>query len=143
MQNLFYPRISSSFAVSAASFILRVVMGFAMIAGHGWRKFLKAMSEDPIKFSDPIGIGEVPSLYLAVFSEVFCSILLILGLFTRGALLPLIFTMMVALLIVHGSHPFAKQEMALLYTAGYTAILMLGPGRFSFDHFLFKQKQSS
>ena len=40
-----------------------------MIYGHGLGKLNKVIGGN-LKFSDPIGIGEVPTLYLAVFSEI-------------------------------------------------------------------------
>ena len=55
---------------------------------------------------------------------------------TRWTVIPLIFTMIVALFIVHGSDPFSDKEMALLYLGGYVVILMMGSGKYSVDHLL-------
>ena len=77
--------------------LLRVVFG-ALMMMHGYHKLLNIISGQ-VEFADPIGIGESLSLYLTVFAEFFCSILLILGLMTRLALIPLMITMLVALFI--------------------------------------------
>jgi putative oxidoreductase len=53
---------------------------------------------------------------------------------TRGALIPLIIAMGVALFIVHGSQSFGKQELAALYLVIYAALFLTGPGRFSADN---------
>jgi putative oxidoreductase len=111
-----------------------------MLSAHGWRKLLKAVGDDPIRFADPIGVGEPMSLYLTVFSEVLCSALLVLGLFARGVLVPLVITMLVAIFMIHFSDPFAKKELAIIYTTVYVAIFALGPGKFSLDHLLFGKK---
>ncbi len=105
---------------------------------HGWPKLMRFFSEDSIKFADPIGIGVIPSLLLAVFSEVVCSVFIILGLGTRAASIPLIITMMVAAFIVHADDPFARKEMALLYLLGYIMLLILGSGKYSIDRYFRK-----
>jgi putative oxidoreductase len=116
-----------------ALLILRLVFGFAMIYGHGWGKVLRLFGDEPIRFADPFGLGPAASLALAAFAEVLCSILIMIGLFTRWALIPLIFTMLVALFYVHLSDPFDRQEKAILFLAAFVALLVAGPGRYSAD----------
>ena len=71
--------------------ILRVCLGCMMLFGHGWGKLLN-FSEYAEKFPDPIGLGVTVSLILAIFAEFVCSILVVLGLATRLAVIPLIDT---------------------------------------------------
>lgn len=123
---------------SIGQLILRVVAGGAMFYAHGWPKLLKFFGEGPVKFADPFGIGEVPSLLLAIFAEVICSALILVGFWTRWATIPLIVTMLVALLIVHINDPFSSQELPLMYLAAYLTILLVGPGKISLD-FLIKR----
>ena len=100
---------------------------------HGWPKLSKPISTGEFKFADPLGIGPEASLVATIFAEFFCSILLILGVKTRIAAVPLIFTMLVAAFLVHSDDPFGTKEKALLYLFGYLAIFLLGPGRYSID----------
>jgi putative oxidoreductase len=99
---------------------------------HGWPKLVN-FSDRMHSFGDPYGIGSAPSLALAVLAEVFCSVLLILGLFTRFALIPLIITMLTVVLIVHAHDPFARKELGLLYLVPYITLFLTGPGKFSLD----------
>lgn len=112
--------------------LLRAVMAGFMLFGHGLPKVL-AYAEKSATFRDPLGVGSEVSFALAVFAEFVCAALVLAGAFTRYALVPLIITMAVAGLIVHAPDPFAKKELALMFAAGYTALLLLGPGRFSVD----------
>ncbi len=116
---------------------LRIGFGVLMLT-HGWPKFETLISGDPIKFSDPIGIGTTASLILVAFAEFFCASLVVLGLLTRIATIPLIITMIVAVFIVHGNHPIGKQEMGLLYLLAFSLIFAHGSGRFSVDRLLGK-----
>ena len=113
-----------------------------MMLVHGLEKFGK-YNEISDKFPDPLGMGSQASLISAIGSEVGCSILLIAGLLTRLAALPLAFTMIVALFIVHGSDPWEKKELAAVYLAAYVAIFFLGAGRFSLDHLIWGRKTRS
>lgn len=113
--------------------LLRIVFGGFMVFSHGWGKMMKLFTGDPTQFADPLGLGAPTSLGLTVFSEVFCGVLILVGLFTRMATIPLIITMLVAAFIVHGGDPFGDREMAFIYLLGYVAIYLLGPGKYSAD----------
>ncbi|WMX14179.1 MULTISPECIES: DoxX family protein [unclassified Aureispira] len=123
----------------AGLLFLRLIIGGGMLFGHGIGKMKMLFGGGAISFPDPLGMGVEISLFLAVFAEVLCSILIMLGLFTRAALVPLIFTMFVALFLVHLSDPFPKQEKAILYGATYIALFLLGPGRYALDEQLKKR----
>ena len=111
---------------------LRVVFGGLMLFNHAISKFEK-LGSLPIKFPDPLGIGSDISLYLTLFSEGLCSVLLILGLFTRWVSIPLIFTMGMAAFYIHISDPINVKEASLTYLAAYIVLLAYGGGKFSLD----------
>lgn len=131
MNNLLSPGRWSASATDWASLILRIACGGFMLT-HGWPKMQKMLAGD-YGFADPIGIGESASLMLTVFAEVLCAVLVLVGLWLRPALIPLIITMLVAAGIVHGSDPFGDKEHSLMYLFGYAALFLLGSGRFSLD----------
>lgn len=116
---------------------LRIVGGGFMLA-HGIPKLMKFFADDPIKFADPFGLGATPTLGLTVFAEVGCAILILIGLKTRAATVPLIITMLVAAFVIHGADPFGKKELALMYLAIYLSLFFLGSGKYSVDNSLDK-----
>lgn len=124
-------------------FVMRLTFGFSMLLGHGIGKFNK-LFQDPIKFYDFANLGPELSLYLAVFAELICSVLLILGLGTRLAALPLFITMAVAFFIVHGTDPFSERELAFCYMIIYAVFIYSGAGKYSVDSFIhsYLHKQS-
>lgn len=127
--------------VNLAIFILRVGVGLFMFT-HGWGKMINLFSEGSVKFADPFGIGALATLALVVFAEIFCSFLLIIGLFTRFAAIPLMTTMLVAAFIIHADDPFSGKEMALLYLLIYIAIFITGSGQFGADKFVHAKVKS-
>ena len=119
--------------VDIALLLLRLTFGGLMLINHGWKKMLKFFGDDPIQFADPLGLGDTTSLALAVFAEVVCAVLVMIGLFTRWAVVPLIITMLVAIFIVHIDDPFKKMESAILFLVPYICLLLAGAGRYSLD----------
>jgi len=135
LQKIFTTKSVSGSLASFGLLVLRVAV-CAMMLTHGLTKLsnFSTMSQN----FDPIGIGGTLSLSLVILAEVFCSIAVILGLFTRLAAIPLIFAMCVATFVAHAGQDFAIKEPALLYLTCYAVILIVGPGRFSIDRLIWK-----
>lgn len=131
------PRLPQS--IDAGILILRVGIAVLMLV-HGLPKQTMLLSGGPIQFPPVLGLTPELSLGLAVFAEVFCSILVLVGFGTRLAVIPLIITMLVAVFLIHGADPFANKELGLHYILGYVLLLITGSGRYSVDK-LIQRKQ--
>jgi len=134
MKRLFHTETKEEY-LDILVLILRIAIAAFMIK-HGLPKLEKLLAGGEIHFANPIGLGPTISLILAVFSEVVCSLLIGIGLGTRLASIPLIFTMFIAAFITHGADPFGKKEMALLYLLFYLALLVIGSRKYSVDYLL-------
>jgi len=119
-------------AANLGLLFLRLSTGGFMLFGHGLKK-LANYAELSERFSDPLGVGPAASLALAVFAEVFCSVLVMAGAATRAAVVPLVITMLVAAFVIHDGDPWSKKEFALLYALPFVALALTGAGRFSVD----------
>jgi putative oxidoreductase len=120
--------------VDAGLLLLRLWLGLSLLLLHGSSK-LTGFSKMSGQFPDPLGVGSPTSLSLAVFAEVVCALLLVLGLFTRLAALILSINMAVAFFVVHKaalSGP-GSGELAFIYLAGFLTLVIAGAGRFSLD----------
>ena len=128
----FFSTNYSEFGFNSSILIVRVTISLFMIINHGLTKLMNFPSKVQ-HFIDPFHIGSQWSLVLVVFAEVVCSIFLLLGLFTRLTLLPLITTMSVALFIVNWNKGWSESELSAIYLTVYLFILMVGPGKYSVD----------
>ena len=97
-----------------ALLLFRIAVGALMLT-HGIPKLQKLLSGSEIQFADPFGFGPGVSLGLVIFAEFFCSILLMIGFATRLAVIPLMITMLTAILYAHADDPFSTKEKPLLF----------------------------
>lgn len=122
-----------------ATLFLRIGFGALMIPSHGYAK-LTHFAEKKDTFMSFMGLGSTFSLSLTIFAELFCSILIILGLFTRLATIPLLITIFV-ILGIHNWEIFGEHELVPAFLIGYLAILLLGPGKYSIDAMIGAKKR--
>lgn len=130
MKNLFAAGFTAS-AAHLTALILRLGFGVLMIPTYGYGKWM-SYGEKKADFYDLFGLGGALSMGLAIFAELVCAALVVVGLFTRLATIPLIITMLVVISI-HDWNLFDKHELAPAFLTGFLAILLLGPGRYSVD----------
>ncbi len=119
----------------SAVLFMRIFIG-AMMLTHGIGK-LQNYNAIVNSFPDPFGIGSAVSFTLITFAEVICSVLIIMGLFTRLATLPLIFGMFVATFIAFPDKSFAEGELSFVYMGIYIMLLISGGGKYAIDAMLF------
>lgn len=113
-------------------FALRVFAGSLMLT-HGLPKLVN-FQEVVVNFPDPIGLGSETSLMLVTGAEVGCALLLIFGILTRVAALPLFIAMCVAVIHqIYSEDPFRSYELPILYAAAFLCIVLAGPGSPSVD----------
>lgn len=132
--NLYLPAIDSGLL------ILRIGVAVLMLT-HGTPKLLMLFGSGEIQFADPFGLGQATTLLLAVFAEFLCSILVLIGLGTRLAVIPLMATMLTAIFIVHASDAFQIKELPIFYLLIYTVLLITGAGKYSLDFYWLKREK--
>jgi len=126
------PFISADWAL----FILRVALGILIFMNHGIEKLFTFNKMLEI-FPDPMGIGKFPSLIFALISDGICSVLILLGLFTRISALLLCINLLTALVLFHNFQiTDVHGELVAIYLVITIIVLFYGPGKVSIDTFL-------
>ena len=126
----------TDFSFNLATFALRLSLGILMIP-HGYDKLVK-FAQYKKDFMNFLGMGSTLSLALVIFAEFFCSVFLIMGLFTRVVVSILLIEMLVVVVKAHNAEIFGTGEHGSLFLAGFLAILLVGPGKASLDGILGK-----
>ena len=130
---------NTSNTADLALLIARVGIAALMLT-HGIPKLIMLLSGAPVQFPPVMGMSAELSLTLTVFAEVFCSLFLLAGFATRLAVIPLISTMLAAVLFIHAADPLAVKEPALHYLLVYLILIVAGSGKFSIDYLLQSKK---
>ncbi|CAN5212014.1 DoxX family protein [soil metagenome] len=135
MRKLFSTRINAG-AFNTGMLLMRLGFGI-LLANHGFNK-LTHYAETKIHMMNFLGMGTTTTTVMVIFAEFFCAILVIIGLFTRFACIPIIILMSVALFRAHNGDILGDGEMAGLYLLGYITLLITGPGKVSIDSMISK-----
>jgi putative oxidoreductase len=117
-----------------ALLLLRVWLGGSLLWLHGLGKIPRLMA-DEVRFASVAGLSPTVSLALAVVGEVVAPVLLIIGLGARWAALLSAATMLGAFVVGHGMALSGERsgELPFIFLAGFVALFLAGPGRFSID----------
>ena len=122
-------------------FILRFLPSYYMVANHGWKKITNPEKWERYGnfftkyFGDILDFANVPFGFMASFSESICAIMVLAGIFTKPASILIAFTMLVA--AMHHITGTGSPENAFVFFSIYTAIALVGPGRYSLDFLIF------
>ncbi|CAI3810739.1 hypothetical protein GLGCALEP_06371 [Pseudomonas sp. MM221] len=109
---------------------MRVMAALLLLFIHGLPKLLN-WSGELQTIEDPFGLGAPLTLGLAVFAEVVCPLLLLLGIAARLACLPVLAVLLVALAVVHPDWTLEQGQFAWLLVVLYGGLALTGPGAYS------------
>ena len=123
-----------------AALFLRLLLG-GLMAYHGYQKIQHYDAFLPM-FTDILGIGSKLSFNLLIFGEFFCGLLVLLGILTRLAVLPIMFAMAVAYFMAHEKDNFEVKELPFILMMLGLPVLLLGSGAYSVDRLFQKNKPS-
>jgi putative oxidoreductase len=127
-----------SLDTNLATLILRLIFG-GMFVYYGYGKLANYDAIAPM-FGDIIGIGAKLSFNLVIFAELVCGFLVLIGLLTRFAIVPIFITMVVAYFVAHANDPFDAKAIAFIYMLFCFVIFILGSGKYSVDELIFNKK---
>lgn len=130
MKSLLSTKYSNA-AFNAGMLVMRVFLGLILMS-HGYAKLVK-FSSLKNHFMNFLHLGSTLSLSLIIFAELFCGFLILLGMFTRLAAIPIVIGMGVVFFIASNYDLFGVGERGAMYMAAAFMILLCGPGKISVD----------
>ena len=117
--------------------LFRILVSLSMINTHGLKK-IKDFEGTIAHIPDPLGVGGEVSAIMAIIANIIAPIFIIFGFATRLAILPILAVTLMGFFIVHGNDPLAIRDVPAMYSLVFIALLLLGPGKYSIDHKIFK-----
>ena len=77
------------------------------------------------------------NIIIPIITGIVClAVGVIIGFLYRLAMIPMIFTMIVAFFVIHANDVFAVKELAFIYLVVFVLMYIAGPGKFSIDYFI-------
>jgi putative oxidoreductase len=127
---------TNSLSDNYLALLLRITIGGLMIY-HG---VVKITSFDDILpyFPSLLGLGSQIELILVIFSEFLCGLLVLVGLLTRLAIIPIFITMFIAYFIAHSEDAFQTKELAFVFMILSIIVFVSGSGKISIDSLIIK-----
>ncbi|MBN3725991.1 DoxX family protein [Burkholderia sp. Ac-20379] len=113
----------------AALLFLRVAASVLVLLVHGLPKALHVGAQLAV-IEDPLHLGAPLTLGFAIFAEVVCPLLMIAGIFTRLAALPILAVTAVALVLVHPDWTLEQGQFAWMLLILFGTVAIGGPGRY-------------
>jgi len=123
--------------------IIRVITAGTICLKHGWEKafdFHTMATNTKLPFPDPFHWGVTVSLTIALISDFYCAIAIVLGLGTRYVAAFSFASIFVAWVTVHHFSYFGRNadhgEIIVLMLGVLAGLICSGPGRYSIDYYL-------
>jgi putative oxidoreductase len=108
---------------------LRVSASLLVLVVHGLPKVLHYASE-AAAIEDPFHLGKAVSISFAIFAEVICPPLMVLGIGTRLAAIPILIVTATALVFVHREWTLADGQFAWMLLILFGTVAIAGPGQY-------------
>jgi putative oxidoreductase len=113
----------------AALLFLRVSASVLVLLVHGLPKALH-YSQELNAIDDPLHMGKTLTFWFALFAEVACPLLMIAGIATRLAALPLLAITLIALGFVHREWTLFEAQFAWMLLIMFGTVAIGGAGRY-------------
>ncbi len=124
---------------SGALLFFRVLVSLSMINTHGLKK-IRDFEGTIEHIPDPMGMGGEFSAYFAILANIVLPIFVILGLFTRLAVIPILSVTLLGFFVVHANDPWTVRDVPLMYSLAYLYLFIAGPGKYSLDNRIFNKR---
>jgi putative oxidoreductase len=135
IKQLLYSDLGSSLS-NWAMLTFRVLLSIELFRVHGLKKF-KGNNGKPKVVPNPRALPQGLNSLIATISDTVVPVLVILGVFTRLAVLPTIAITAVGYFVVYKNDSPEVRDVPYVYTICFLLLLATGPGRIPLDQYLF------
>ncbi len=118
--------------VSVGLLMLRVFGGTLLILGRS-RAWADMVSVNASRAGSSFSFGGELGWFLTLFSECLCTILVMLGVFTRFTAVPPLVAMLIQALALPLGTAWSVRELYMLFALPFFVLSFTGPGDYSID----------
>lgn len=118
--------------------LFRVALSLELMIAHGLKKLGIGVPQAE-QVPNPLHLPETFNTLFAGAANLFFPLLVIFGLLTRVAVLPILTVTLSGYFIMHWNDPLLVRDIPFMYSLSYLLVLALGPGKYSVDHLIHKR----
>jgi len=111
----------------------RIAAAAELIAAHGLKKIGVGVTEAET-VPNPLHLPEAFNQLFATAANLVFPLFVIAGLFTRLATLPILAVTFTGFFVMHLHDPILVRDTPYIYSVVFLFILVMGPGKYSFDY---------
>jgi len=119
-----------------AVLLFRILISGELIIVHGLKKIGVGIAQAEV-VPNPLGLPEMLNQVFATGANIVCPLLIILGLFTRLAAIPIVAVTLTGYFVVHGNDSLLERDIPFMFSVAFLFIIAVGPGRYSIDNKFF------
>jgi putative oxidoreductase len=115
--------------------IFRVAVSIELMLAHGMKKIgigVQVAEHVP----NPLHLPGVLNEWFAIAGNLIFPVFVIVGLFTRLAILPILAITLTGYFVVHLHESILEKDTPFMYSVVFLLILFIGPGKYSIDSLL-------
>lgn len=116
----------------------RMAVCLEIIFVHGFKKLGIGVA-DAEKIPNPLHLPEIFNNAFAVSANIFFPFLVMIGLCTRISTLPTLAVTLTGYFVLHWNDAALIKDTPYIYSIIFLLILVLGPGKYSFDNYIYKK----
>ncbi len=120
--------------------IFRIAIAAELMLAHGLKKIGIGVADAEV-VPNPLHLPETLNQLFAEAANLFFPVLVMLGLFTRLAVLPTLAVTLTGYFLVHWNDSLMEKDMPFMYSLAFLLLLSFGPGKYSIDNFINKKLQ--
>lgn len=135
LQHLLYSDAGSDLN-NIALLLFRVLLATELFRVHGLKKF-RLENGQREHVPNPLHLPEKLNAAVATLSDTLAPFLVMLGIGTRLAVLPVIGVTAIGYFVVHRKDNAEVRDVPYMYTLSFLLLLFVGAGTYSLDHYLY------
>jgi putative oxidoreductase len=122
-------------------FLFRIFVSLELIVVHGFKKLGIGVSAAE-QIPNPLHLPETINTLFAISANIFFPFFVIIGFCTRVATLPILAVTLTGYFVLHWNDAALIRDTPFMYSIVYLLILIIGPGKYSIDNYIYKKYQS-
>jgi len=119
-------------------FFLRLAVGMEMIFVHGFKKLGIGVAQVE-KVPNPLHLPDTFNYAFVVSANIFFPFFVLIGFCTRLATFPTLAVTLTGYFVLHWNDASLVKDTPFIYSVIFLYIMVLGPGKYSIDNYIFKK----